>query len=294
MFLKATLLIFGTFCCSTAVIFIKLCDVAPALLSSYRLLIAAAVLTPLFLRDMGRYRGRYTRRHILRSIVPGLMLGLHFITWMIGARETTAANATLIVNMLPIVMPFTLYVMIRESLTLRELLGTAITLVGVAILAAGDLNLSGSNLLGDGMCVVSLILLSFYLTLGRRNRDFPSIWLYVVPLYFFAGISSFLIAVWFTAPPDINSATDLMCVLALGIVPTVIGHSSINWCLKHMRGQIVSLASMTQFVFAGVIAYFLLDEMPQWVFYPACVFIITGTVIALRAVKPKDTELIPD
>lgn len=277
-----------------AVIFIKLCDVNPALLASYRLLIAAVVLTPFFLRDLGRYRGRYTRRHLIRSIAPGVMLGLHFITWMIGARATTAANATLIVNMLPIVMPFTLYAMVRESLTPREWVGTAITLIGVGILAAGDLNLSSENLLGDGMCVVSLILLSFYLTLGRRNRDFPSIWLYVVPLYMFAGISSFLIAVWFATPPDIASATDLLCVLALGIVPTVIGHSSTNWCLKHMRGQIVSLASMTQFIFAGIVAYFLLDETPQWVFYPACVFIIAGTVTAIRSIKPKDTELIPD
>lgn len=294
MFLKSALLMFGVLCCSMAVILVKLCRVDPILLASYRLIIAAVVLSPLFLRDLRRYRGRYTRRHLLRTVLPGLALGLHFISWMFGARRTTATNATLIVNMLPLVMPFMLYAFLRESPTRREWAGTAITMIGVMILAVGDFRIGAEHLIGDGACAVSLILVACYLTFGRRNRDFPSIWLYVVPLYFVASISSFAIALCFASPPGIDSTADLLYVLALGVGPTVIGHSSINWCLKHMRGQIVSLASMTQFVFAGIVAYFLLDEVPHLPFYPACVFIITGAIVALRVIKPKDTELIPD
>ena len=131
MVIQTIVLIFGVLCCSTAVIMIKQSTDAmpPVLLAAGRQLLAAVLLAGLFWRDARRHRGTLTGRHLRRCILPGVLLGLHFITWIIGARLTLAANSSLIVNMVPVVMPFLLLVLMGESLNRGELLGTALAVV---------------------------------------------------------------------------------------------------------------------------------------------------------------------
>jgi len=100
------ILLLGVFACSTAVIMIKASGEHAVLLSSYRLFIGAVALTPLFLRDLRRHRDSFRLRDLRRSVIPGLLLGAHFISWIIAARMTTATNASLIVNLVPVAMPF--------------------------------------------------------------------------------------------------------------------------------------------------------------------------------------------
>ncbi len=262
---------------------IKVCTVQPVLLSAYRLLLAAAVLSPLLMRDHRRHRGSFGWSHLRRTLLPGLVLGAHFITWIIGARMTLAANSGLIVNMVPIVMPFLLYVLIRERLTRGEWIATAMAITGVIVVAGADLRESAETFLGDVVCFGSMLLFALYLALGRRNRDFPSIWLYVVPVYFVGGLLCFAASLFFVSPLAIYSWQDLLLTLSLVIVPTVIGHSILNYSMKHIRGQAVSVANLAQFIFAGVMGFLLLKEVPQWTFYLACVLVVVGAVLALRS-----------
>lgn len=299
---RILLLIFGVWACSTAVIMIKAGTMHPVLLSASRLLVATAALSPVFLRDLRRNRSRYRWRHLRRTILPGIVLGAHFVTWILGARLTLAANSSLIVNMVPVVMPFLLHFMMREQLNRGEWLGTAVALVGVMVLAGLDYHISAEYFLGDMLCFGSMLLFALYLALGRRNRDFPTLWLYLVPLYFVGGLVCLLAAGGLGAlwelpagrefleaarlgdvhPLAIPSAWDVLLAVGLGIIPTIIGHSTLNWAMKHIRGQAVSIANLGQFIFAGVMAYFLLGEVPAWNFYVACALVVAGAGIALR------------
>ena len=276
------LLALGVYCCSTSVIMIKACQVHPVLLSAYRLLGAAVLLSPLFFRDLRRC-GSFKVTQLRRTILPGAIMGGHLILWIIGARLTGAANAALIINMTPIVMPFLLFALMRERLTRGEFIGTGIAIVGMVALGAADFQLGARHLLGDALCFASMVLLAMYMALGRKNRDFPSIWLYVVPLYFVGGCMCLGISLFFVRPPGIASAQDLLITLGLIVVPTIIGHSIMNYSMKHIRGQIVSLVNLGQFIFAGVMAFYWLAETPDWSFYAASAVIVIGAAVALRA-----------
>jgi len=50
-----------------------------------------------------------------------------------------------------------------------------------------------------------------------------------------------------------------------------------------MRAQVVAIGTLGQFVFAGIMAYFFLHEVPDWHFYLASVLLVVGAVIAIRA-----------
>ena len=71
-------------------------------------------------------------------------------------------------------------------------------------------------------------------------------------------------------------------ILALGVIPTVVGHSTLNYCMRHMRGQVVSILSLFQFVFVAVMAYLIWRKLPIWALYPACALLVTGAVIVLK------------
>ena len=291
------LLLIGVFACSTAPIMIKVTHTPPVLMAGLRMLVAAVVLAPLFFRDLARSGGTFNRRDLRCTLLPGAMLALHFISWITGARLTDPVNCSLIVNMVPIAMPFFMFFMIGEKITRAELAGTVLAMGGLALLAAADFNVSGEHFQGDMLSLVSMVFLCYYLALSRKHRNVGSIWLYLVPLYSVGAALCLLAAAVLPAAGalsdqavtwDIFTPTEVLLILALGIVPTVVGHSTLNYCMRCMRGQVVSILSLFQFVFVGIMQIVLLDTLPVWALYPACALLITGAVIVLRHHRTPD------
>jgi drug/metabolite transporter (DMT)-like permease len=151
------------------------------------------------------------------------------------------------------------------------------------ILTVGDITLSTEHVSGDLTCFGSMMLFASYLALARRNRDFPSLWTYVVPLYFTGGILCFAAAIPVTDLTQTFAPREYLYLLALAVIPTIIGHSTLNYSLKHMRGQLVSVCNLTQFIFAGIMAVFAFGEIPAWTFYLAAALIVLGAAVTIRA-----------
>jgi drug/metabolite transporter (DMT)-like permease len=57
--------------------------------------------------------------------------------------------------------------------------------------------------------------------------------------------------------------------------------------MKHLRGQVVSILNVLQFVSAGIMAYFIREEVPAATFYPASALVLVGTIIVLRHQRGK-------
>lgn len=290
------ILIFGVFSCATSVIFIKLSETDPVMLTAYRLILGGLFLLPFFLRAQERHQLPLDAKFFRRILPPAFFLSVHFISWIIGARMTPAANATLLVNMTPVAMPFALFFLLREHLSRAEIAGTGFAIAGVITLGIADFQLSTQYAFGDLICFVSMILYTLYLTAGRKNRDLPSIYLYVVPVYLVSAAFSLtfaLLAAPFglvrnTIGPDLP--LELLCILGLGAIPTVLGHSIINWALRHTRGQVVAIVNLHQFVFAGILAYLLFAEMPTHYFFAASIMVVIGAIIVIRQRGGTPTE----
>ena len=279
MILNLIILIFGVFFCSTAVVMIKISQLDTIFLAGMRQLVAGLILMPIFIHHYKR--SPVPIKAFKQTLLPGIFLGLHFITWIWGARMTPAANSTLIVNLVPVVMPFLLFFMLQEKVTKVEVWATLLSLAGMFLLTSVDFRLSSDFFLGDMLCLVSMLFLSVYLALAKHNRHFSSIWLYLVPLYWVGGIFCLIIAMMYLKEVPPVTFKEIGLVLGLAVLPTIFGHSSLNYAMKHMRGQVVSLLNMGQFLFAGVLAYVFFNEIPDLLFYPACFLLIVGAVIAI-------------
>lgn len=278
---RYALLLLGVFACSTSVILIKASLTHPLIVAAVRLLLAVVVLSPLWWLDWQKHRQSFTRAHWRRTWLPALALALHFITWTFGARLTLAAQASLIVNLVPVAIPFFLHALVGERINRIEIAGTVLAIAGVLWLTGHDALTGTGDAWGNVLCLASMLLFAWYLALGRQNRDFPSLWLYVVPVYLNAGLLCLLIALPWIGTFAVTSGREWLLLGGLAVIPTIVGHSLLNASLRHLRGQIVSLANVSQFIFATAMALLLFGEYPAPVFYAASVVVVAGIALVV-------------
>ena len=286
--MRYLLLLFGVYCCSTSIIFIKIGSTNPIALSAYRLILGGLFLIPFAIRPW-RNRGDVKGKTLLKqALPPAILLGVHFISWILGGRLTSSANASLVVNMVPAVMPLLLLVVVHERINKVEGWGTVLALLGIVTLGAADFNLSPEYATGDFICFISMLLYAAYLIFARKNREMTSIYLYVVPVYIIGGLFCLLIAtvlhlagtqiIWIG--PDLKM--EWISIIGLALIPTVFGHSIINWAMTRIRGQAVVIINLAQFIFAGTMGFFILHEVPGLTFYVASAMVVVGAVIIIR------------
>jgi drug/metabolite transporter (DMT)-like permease len=283
MFWRYGLLCCGVFACSTAVIQIKASHTHPLVLAALRLAITVVLRAPVFASELRRHPDGFTRAHLRRTHLPAIVLATHFISWTYGARMTFAAQAALIVNLAPIAIPFFLHALVGERITAREILGTVIAVGGVLLLTAHDAFSGSGDTAGNLVCLGSMLLFAWYLALGRKNRDFASIWLYVVPVYLQAGLICLVVAAPLLPTFAVGSAREWSLMVGLAVGPTLIGHSLINLSMRHFRGQVVSVANVGQFVFAGAMAFWFFGEQPAALFYAASAMVVAGIALVVFA-----------
>jgi drug/metabolite transporter (DMT)-like permease len=276
------ILFVGILVCAAAANLIQASRMDPIHLSMFRVGVAALVLLPMWVAEACRLGGRTAWTAARAAAVPGVVLGIHFMTFLVGVRMTTVANATLLVNLAPAIVPWFATAWLGERLRKAELIGTLLGLAGVVTLVGGDLRLGRNTLTGDLMCLGSMAFFAAYLVLGRVRRGIPGIWLYVVPLYAVAAVTCVPFALMRPWQP-VDWTREIWAAGGLALGPTVIGHSAIMYAVRHLRSQTVTLANLTQFIFASLLAWFWTGETPSPPFYPAAVMLVTGAVLAVRA-----------
>lgn len=252
------------------------------LVGTYRLLLAALFLSPVFYRDWKRHRGEIKASDLLRLIIPAFFLAAHFASWALGARLTLVANASLIINLAPIAMPVFAFALVRERITRIEIFGTLVAIGGVVLLSWHDFSVGGENMKGNLVCFLSMLAFTAYLAFGLRGAKLPTVWLYVVPLYAIAGAMSFAVSFFTLDSVAVVEPVEMGRILALAIVPTILGHTILNQSLKRLKGQVVSVVNLHQFVFATITAFFVYGEVPSWSFVVAAMMCSFGAFIVVR------------
>ncbi len=286
------LLLFGVFACSTSALFLKKCESAPIVVAGARLLIAAVALSPVMWINVRRSTDPdvLAPRRLAKAIPGAVVLSAHFILWAMGAKMTDAANATLVVNLNPIFLPFLMYFVNHERINRGEIIGTLIAMIGVIALMGQGYHANDGSFHGDVICFIAMILFCFYLAFGRSAGTGQNLWVYLVPLYGMSGIICLVAAVIVRAPMPVWSKQEMLMWLGLGFVPTIIGHSIFNHAVKHLRGQTIGIINLSQFVYSGVMAFFLFGEKPTYKLFLVAAVIAAGAVIVIRSSPLPATE----
>lgn len=288
-------LLLGVVAAASSVFFIKLSILPPAIYSGVRLLLAATILAPFAWRSIVRDSQRMPSwRDLLIGLPAALPLAVHYWSWFIGVRNVNAATSALIVNVTPVVMPFLVFILLKERINRGEILGSIIAIAGVVLLSMSKDATGQNTTFGILMCVGSMSLCALYLALGRKFGRGRHIFAYIVPLYWIAGVLCLLIALLRNEPWPPLDARQWWILMGGVVVPTVIGHTALNFAMMKLPAQVVSIANLGQFIVVAILAIPLLGEWPGWNLALPAVLVLIGALIVIRSATPRVKQTIDD
>ncbi len=262
---------------------------APALvIGFYRELMASAVLLPVILLRLRRepWEGGAQKCLLPYTLGSGAILGLHFACWIGAVQLTTVASALLVMSIQPVWAAVLGYLFLKEAVPRKGIFAIAVALAGVALIAWGDGGRGSANLMGDGLALVSGLAAAAYLTVGRHLRERLPLLHYLFTVYaasaFFLGFA----AVFAGEPMTGFDGRTWMMFGLLALFPSVLGHSLVNYAIRHMESYRVNLSILVEPVVSTILAAMLFAEIPGPWFYLGALLVLAGVVTALWRNQP--------
>ena len=255
----------------------------PALaIAFWRNAMASAVLVPaVLLTARAELRGLTSRERRL-AVVAGLLLALHFGTWIPAVTLTSVASATALVACQPVWAA--LIARSRgEHVSGRTWLGIAVAVAGAVLLTGADLQVSGDALLGDGLAVLGGAFAAAYMTAGGEVRRSVSTTTYTALCYGVCALLLLVVCVVGRQSLVGYEADDWLKLIGLTVGAQLLGHSVFNRVLRTVNPTVVSMTILLEIPGAALIAAVLLDQRPPLLALPAAVLLLAGLAIVVRA-----------
>lgn len=283
-------IIIGIFAISSSSVFIRYAQgegVPSLLIGAARLTIAAILLTPFVLHRYRAHLQRLTLLDWLLALTSGLFLALHFATWVSSLEYTTVLISTVVVTTSPIWVALLEFVFLRTRLSRPVALGLAIAITGGLVIGFSggtDIDTAGNNhLLGGALSLAGAVSVAIYFVVGRKLRAkmpvIPYIWL----VYGCAGMLMLMVVGMNNIPLVGYNTPAYVWLLAVAVLPQLIGHSSLNYAIGYLPATVVSIITQTEPIGSAILALLLFSEIPTVVQLLGSAIILGGVTLATVA-----------
>jgi drug/metabolite transporter (DMT)-like permease len=280
-------LLAGVLAVSTAALFIRFAQGSGAsslAIAAGRLTLASLIMVPLALAShFSQARVLSTRTHALFALI-GLMLAVHFWTWISSLAYVSVALSTALAATVPIWVAVGAWLFRKEKLTVTQRLGLLLAMLGGIALAfvSGGSTPSAVLWLGCTLALASAVAISVNMLIGQSLRASVPVKLYAALLYGWAAIW-LLIAVAVTRTPLLNLATNAyLAMIALALVPQLIGHTAFNWALPYLGATTVAVTNLAEPIGAAFFAAIFLNEAMTWTMLACFACTLVGIILVAR------------
>lgn len=265
----------------------------PVMLSLLRWLLASAIILPFYRRDLKRDWPAIKAHWLYYLLVTLTGATLFAALTYTAAKTTSALNLTLITTSSPILTMILARVFLKEALTPQRLVGIALALAGVFLLAVrGDFSalLSLHFHRGDLLMLAASALFAVYTIQLRFRPAGTSSASFFTLMFVVALLTSLpLAAAEYALTPDyfINvNAKVAGCLLYLALMPTIVSFFWWNRAVLSIGPGNASLIYYSLPLFSGLLGWLLLKEDVHWVHLASGALILCGILLATRLNKP--------
>src|SRR5229473_2043368 len=181
----------------------------------------------------GASAGTAPRSPLPLVVLSGLLLAIHFWSWIASLRFTTVASSVVLVSLKPVFAWGLAAAWLREHPTRAEAWGIGLAVIGASVIGLGDA----------------------LLALGYRT-----------PLIGFGG-------------------RDWTVFGAMAAGPMLVGHTGMNYALRHFRATTVNVAALGEPVGATLLAWIIpaIHEVPRLPALGGGLLVLIGIGLALGA-----------
>jgi drug/metabolite transporter (DMT)-like permease len=233
----------------------------------------------------------------LRIIGAGLLLAIHFASWITSLEYTSVSSSVVLVTTTPIWVALFSPLILKENSSRMTIIGLAVAILGGLIVSlAGDCVLTASGLscnleggqavpgalLGNMLALIGAICASFYLIIGRILRKTIDLSVYVYCIFACAGIFLMFFALAAGKSFYPYSLASYGFCLALAVFPQIVGHTSLNWALAYLPVGLVAIVLLGEPIGSTILAAIFLKEIPTVWELSGGIIILSGIFIASR------------
>lgn len=284
----------GLLCTSFPAILVRYAAAPALVIAFWRKLLAALILVPLLVARLRREPWDWSQqlRLLPYTLGTGLVLAVHFGTWIASVQLTTVASALLVLSTQPVWGGLLGYLVLGEPVPRRGVAAIAVAMAGVALIAWGDLGRGPRGLLGDALALTAALAGAAYLTVGRHLRERVPLVQYLCVLYAVAagglGAAALVAGDPFTG---FSGRTWLMFAL-LALLPSTLGHNLLNYAVRHIESYRVILSLLVEPVVSTILAALLFAEYPSARFYAGAALVFAGVFLALWEKGPAEAAAV--
>ena len=271
---------------------VRISHAHPLAIASWRLAFSLVIIAvALALTGQWRQWQRLARSELLIAMGAGGMLALHFWSWNTSITLTSVAASVVLVNTQPVVVALLSVLWLRESPSRRQWTGIAIATVGALIVASPDFAKDAATAaahprawLGDLLAFLGAVTAAIYFVSGRRLRASLDLWAYVGLVYGACLIVLLLLVAVTGAPLAPQPSRELAIFAALALGPMLLGHTGLNWALKHSPAYVVNVTLLGEPIGATLIAAMLpgIREIPGPATFIGGAVVFAGVMLTTR------------
>ncbi len=283
-FPPALALAIGVLAASTASPVIRLAqaEVHSLAIAAWRLTLASLILTPVTLATRREELRALSRQDWLLMAGSGVLLAIHFATWISSLAYTSVAASVVLVSTSPLFVGLGSYLLLKERLTRPLVVGLIVATVGSIIIGLDGWGEGTHRMTGDLLALAGALSVAGYFLVGRRLRARLSLLAYVLPVYTVAAITLMAVAAAARVPLIGYPLINWLWLLLLALGPQITGHSSLNWALRHLPATYVTLAVLGEPIGSSILAWIILGEIPSTMTLIGGALVLIGIGMASR------------
>jgi len=270
---------------------VRISTAHPLAIAVWRLVLALTVIVAIVI-----VRGSWRQWRALDGSAVGLaafggvMLALHFWAWNTSVELTTIAASVVLVNVQPLVVATLSAIWLREAPTRQQWIGIGIAMFGAFVVAYPDLLIAGGRSLrgraaaGDALAILGAITAAIYYVIGRRLRITLDLWAYAALVYACCLASLLIIALSMGVSLGPFAAREYRIFALLALGPQLLGHTGMNWALRHVRAYQVNIVLLGEPIGATLLAALLpgIRELPTAYTLAGGALVLIGILLAER------------
>ena len=272
-------------CFATLGIFTKLLasDISAFSVITFRLLIATAFFFFLALLIKKKIK---IKKNDLKFFIPYAFIGI-FISmaaYIMAFYYTSVANAIFFLFTYPVITVILAAIFLKERITKIKTVAMVLGLIGVILLFAFQKNVSltSNDFIGCMLALITAFAFSFYLIMTRwSTRPFYTevSWgmllgfLFTLPLFFLFGEPSTILSL---------ELMGWLYLIGIGLIGTAGAYVFLDYAEDYIEASTASLLGLLQAVIAVILAFLILNEVPEIHTIVGGAFIILAGILALK------------
>jgi len=280
---------------STASIFIRFAqrEASSIVIAASRLMIASLVLVPYALLKKRSEWEALNRKEISKAALSGFFLAMHFTAWISSLEYTSVASSVVLVTTTPLWVAIFSPIVLKEEIRKPVIFGLIISMAGSVIVGLGNACqwmdgslqcntqvINNRMMTGNFLALLGAWMAAGYMLMGRQLRKKLNTIAYTSLVYGIAAIILAFLVLLRREPVFSYSSPTYLWLIALGLIPQLLGHSLFNWALKFISAAYVSLTLLGEPIGTIILALIFLRESPTFLEGIGAGLILMGILVA--------------